>query len=96
MKQLRSPESISAGLASTLDRLDFAWARKAGALGFAKLQQRAAGVAEQFGNLAAPPEPPLQQRINAFAKLRQQPEQMVSRDWRLIAWGLVDECGRLV
>lgn len=95
MKQLRSPESISAGLASTLDRLDFAWARKAGALGFAKLQQRAAGVAEQFGNLAAPPEPPLQQRINAFAKLRQQPEQMVSRDWRLIAWGLVDECGRL-
>jgi hypothetical protein len=37
----------------------------------------------------------LQQRINAFAKLRQQPEQMVSRDWRLIAWGLADECGRL-
>lgn len=95
MKSQRSPESVAATLISTLDRLDAAWARKAGSLGFARLQQRAAGMAEQFGNLAAPPEPPLQQRINAFAKLRQHPEQMVSRDWRLIAWGLADECGRL-
>lgn len=40
-----------------------------------------------------PPEPPLQQRIQALAHLRQQPDMLSNREWRLIGWGLSDECG---
>lgn len=84
--------SLSAKLVNTLERLELARERRIESVHFGKLKKRVTEAVEQFGNLAAPPEPPLQQRINTFAKLRREPEQMISRDWRLIAWGLADEC----
>lgn len=41
----------------------------------------------------APPEPPLQQRINALARLRRGEANLSRRDWTLITWGLCDDCG---
>ena len=41
----------------------------------------------------APPEPPLQQRINALARLRRGDADLSRRDWTLITWGLCDDCG---
>lgn len=87
--------SLSAKLVNTLERLELAREQRIESVHFGKLKKGVTEAVEQFGNLAAPPEPPLQQRINTFAKLRREPEQMISRDWRLIAWGLADECGTL-
>jgi hypothetical protein len=57
-----------------------------------KLQQQAERLALLFEQ-GAPPEPPLQQRINALARLRRGEPGLSRRDWALIAWGLCDDCG---
>lgn len=60
---------------------------------WSRLRKRVEQVKQQFGLATAPPIPPQQLRINALHKLRTQPETVTARDWRLISWGLVDECG---
>jgi hypothetical protein len=57
-----------------------------------KLQQEAERLALLFEQ-GAPPEPPMQQRINALARLRRGEPGLSRRDWVLIAWGLCDDCG---
>ncbi|MCG9059770.1 EH signature domain-containing protein [Laribacter hongkongensis] len=64
------------------------------AFDWSHLRARVEQVRQQFGLATAPPIPPRQLRINALHKLRtQQPEAVTVRDWRLIGWGLADECG---
>ncbi|TIC80324.1 EH signature domain-containing protein [Crenobacter intestini] len=63
------------------------------AFDWSHLRARVEQVKQQFGLAIAPPIPPRQLRINALHKLRTQPEAVTARDWRLISWGLVDECG---
>jgi hypothetical protein len=41
----------------------------------------------------APLAPPLQQRLNALARLRRGASDLSRREWGLIAWGLCDDCG---
>lgn len=57
------------------------------------LRARVEQIKEQFGLATAPPIPLRQLRINALHKLSTQPGTVTARDWRLISWGLVDECG---
>lgn len=57
-----------------------------------KLPAEAARLAALFVE-GAPAEPPLQQRINALARLRRNDTDLSRRDWQLISWGLCDDCG---
>jgi hypothetical protein len=57
-----------------------------------KLRQEADRIALLFEQ-GAPPEPPLQQRINALARLRRGEADLSRREWILITWGLCDDCG---
>lgn len=57
-----------------------------------RLQQEADRIALLFEQ-GAPPEPPLQQRINALARLRRGEADLSRREWTLITWGLCDDCG---
>lgn len=59
---------------------------------FRRLAARAEEVGRRF-DFGKPPEPPQKQRISALNKLRKTPEEMTPRDWRLVSWGLCDECG---
>ena len=56
------------------------------------LKQEADRIALLFEQ-GAPPEPPLQQRINALARLRRGEADLSRREWTLITWGLCDDCG---
>lgn len=56
------------------------------------LKQEADRLAILFEQ-GAPPEPPLQQRINALARLRRGEAELSRREWSLITWGLCDDCG---
>lgn len=86
--------SLGAKLEETLSRLSQLREKRAQALTFPKLHQRVADVSASFGDQGSPPAPPQQQRIAAFVKLRRNPAEVGARDWRLIAWGLADECGK--
>jgi len=57
-----------------------------------KLKQQAERVSILFEQ-GAPPAPPLQQRLQALARLRQGESGLQRRDWILITWGLCDDCG---
>jgi hypothetical protein len=57
-----------------------------------KLQQQVDWLAQRFQQVAPPP-PPLQQRLDALARLRRGEPDLSRRDWALIAWGLCDDCG---
>lgn len=57
-----------------------------------KLKQEVDRLALLFEQ-GAPPEPPMQQRINALARLRRGESDLSRRDWVLITWGLCDHCG---
>lgn len=57
-----------------------------------KLRREADRIALLFEE-GAPPEPPLQQRINALARLRRGEAGLSRREWILITWGLCDDCG---
>lgn len=57
-----------------------------------KLPAEAARLAALFVE-GAPAAPPLQQRIDALARLRRNENDLSRRDWQLISWGLCDDCG---
>jgi hypothetical protein len=86
-------DALLGNLDRTIARLSGERASKIDVSLFPRLSACAVDVASRFGAAIAPPAPPQQQRINAFAKLRTRPQQMSGRDWRLISWGLADQCG---
>jgi hypothetical protein len=57
-----------------------------------KLKTRTDALALLFEQ-GAPPQPPLQQRLNALARLRRGETDLTRRDWILVTWGLCDDCG---
>ncbi|MFM4671344.1 hypothetical protein ACEUEG_20190 [Aeromonas media] len=81
-------EILTERLGATLLRWDGGRLKLSSSLSFSKLTQQAEQACAQFGNTTAPPPPPLEQRLNAFIKLRRTPVQMQLCDWRLVAWGL--------
>ncbi|MFM5144758.1 EH signature domain-containing protein [Aeromonas veronii] len=83
-------ENLTERLGATLLRWDGGRIQLSPSLSFSKLTQQAEQACAQFGNTTAPPPPPLEQRLNAFIKLRRTPVQMQLCDWRLVAWGLAD------
>lgn len=90
MNSMSRLEKLTERLDATLLRWDDGRIKLSSSLSFSKLTQQAEQACAQFGNTTAPPAPPLEQRLNAFIKLRRTPVQMQLRDWRLVAWGLAD------
>jgi len=90
MNSMSRLEKLTEQLGATLLRWDGGRLKLSSSLSFSKLTQQAEQACAQFGNTTAPPPPPLEQRLNAFIKLRRTPVQMQLRDWRLVAWGLAD------
>lgn len=90
MNSMSKLEILTERLGATLLRWDGGRLKLSSSLSFSKLTQQAEQACAQFGNTTAPPPPPLEQRLNAFIKLRRTPVQMQLCDWRLVAWGLAD------
>lgn len=90
MNSMSKLENLTERLGATLLRWDGGRIQLSPSLSFSKLTQQAEQACAQFGNTTAPPPPPLEQRLNAFIKLRRTPVQMQLCDWRLVAWGLAD------